>query len=142
MRKKVIVVNRLEEVVLNRLKQHFDVKSFINLSSTKDEQFLREIKDASGMIGIDYQVDAALLDHAPNMEIISNVSVGYNNLDIDELTKRNIMATNTPGVLTDTVADAIFGLLIATARRMPELDHYVKSGKWRGNLSADYYGVD
>lgn len=142
MRKKVIVINRLEEVVLNRLKQQYDVKSFINLPSTKDPQFLQEIKNASAIIGMDYQVDANLLDHAPNLEIISNVSVGYNNLDIDELTKRNIMATNTPGVLTDTVADAIFGLLIATARRIPELDNYVKTGKWQGHLSADFYGVD
>jgi len=142
MRKKVVVVNRLEEVVLNRLKQHHEVKSFINLTSTNDAQFLNEIKDASGIIGIDFQVDATLLDHAPKLEIISNVSVGYNNLDIDELTKRNIMATNTPGVLTDTVADVIFGLLIATARRIPELDNYVKTGQWQGNLSADYYGVD
>src|SRR5690625_4561397 len=142
MRKKAVVVNRLEEVVLNRLKQHHEVKSFINLTSTNDAQFLNEIKDASGIIGIDFQVDATLLDHAPKLEIISNVSVGYNNVDIDELTKRNIMATNTPGVLTDTVADVIFGLLIATARRIPELDNYVKTGQWQGNLSAEYYGVD
>src|SRR5690625_1677391 len=133
MRKKVLVVNRLEDVVLNRLKQHHDVKTFMNLSSTNNAPFLQELKDASAIIGLDYQVDATLLDHAPKLEMISNVSVGYNNLDIEELTKRNIMATNTPNVLTDTVADAIFGLLIATARRIPELDDYVKKGKWQGH---------
>src|SRR5690625_344320 len=142
MRKKVIVVNRLEDVVLNRLKQHHDVKTFINLTYTKDTKFLEELKDASGIIGIDYQVDTHLLDHAPILEIISNVSVGYNNLDIDELTKRNIMATNTPGVLTDTVADAIFGLLIATARRIPELDHMVKSRNWNEALNNEHFATD
>src|SRR5690625_4490966 len=142
MRKKVVVVNRLEEVVLNRLKQHHEVKSFINLTSTNDAQFLNEIKDASGIIGIDFQVDATLLDHAPKLEIISNVSVGYNNLDIDELTKRNIMATNTPDVLTDTVADTVFSLVLATARRIPELDYYVKSRQWKESLTSEYFGVD
>src|SRR5690625_1954472 len=107
MRKKVVVVNRLEEVVLNRLKQHHEVKSFINLTSTNDAQFLNEIKDASGIIGIDFQVDATLLDHAPKLEIISNVSVGYTNLDIDELTKRNLKATKTAGVVPGTATDVI-----------------------------------
>lgn len=142
MRKKVIVINRLEDEVLDRLKEHHDVKVFLNLASYDDPKFLNELKDASGIIGLDYQVNADLLDNAPNLRIVSNVSVGYNNLDIEELSKRGIMATNTPGVLTDTVADVIFGILVATARRIPELDHYVKSGQWKGNLTADYYGVD
>src|SRR5699024_7777165 len=80
--------------------------------------------------------------HTPNLKIISNVSVGYNNLDIQELTKRNIMATNTPDVLTDTVADIIFGLLIATARQIPRVDQYVKSGQWEIPLPLEMYGVD
>lgn len=142
MRKKVIVINRLEDEVLDRLKEHHDVKVFLNLASYEDPEFLNELKDASGIIGLDYRVNADLLNNAPNLKIVSNVSVGYNNLDIDELSKRKIMATNTPGVLTDTVADVIFGILVATARRIPELDHYVKSGQWEGNLTAEYYGVD
>jgi len=142
MREKVIVINRLEDEVLDRLKEHHDVKVFLNLASYNDPEFLNELKDASGIIGLDYQVNADLLDNAPKLRIVSNVSVGYNNLDIEELSKRGILATNTPGVLTDTVADVIFGILIATARRIPELDHYVKSGQWKGNLTADYYGVD
>src|SRR5699024_2749213 len=80
--------------------------------------------------GLDLTIDAELLQHAPNLKIISNVSVGYNNLDLDLMTKHNIMGTNTPGVLTDTVADLGFALLMASARRLPELDHYVKNGKW------------
>ena len=61
---------------------------------------------------------------------MSNVSVGYDNLNLPLLTKRNIVATNTPGVLNETVADAMFGLLLSTARRIPELDAYVKQGNW------------
>src|SRR5699024_6591524 len=71
-----------------------------------------------------------------------NVSVGYNNLDLDLMTKHNIMETNTPGVLTDTVADLGFALLMTIARRLPELDHYVKRGKWNNDLTAKYYDIN
>src|SRR5699024_835247 len=95
-----------------------------------------------GITGLDLTIDAELLQHAPNLKIISNVSVGYNNLDLDLMTKHNIMGTNTPGVLTDTVADPGFALLMASARRLRELDHYVKSGKWNNDLTAEYDGID
>src|SRR5699024_8216989 len=97
---------------------------------------------ASGIIGIGFQVEQSLLDKAPKLEIISTISVGYNHLSVDLLTENNIMATNTPGILDETVADVIFGLLIATARRIPELDSYVKSGKWTKPLTVEHYGVD
>src|SRR5699024_7981491 len=63
-------------------------------------------------------------------------------LDIEQLSERRIMATNTPDVLTDTVADTIFGLLVATARRMPELDRFVKQGKWKQTLGAEHFRTD
>lgn len=142
MRKKIIVVNRMEQEVLTELKNHFDVEVFNPLKNRKDPQFLHALKEASGLIGIGFQVDEFLLDQAPKLEIISTISVGYNHLSVDLLTERNIMATNTPGILDETVADAIFGLLIATARRIPELDHYVKSGQWKKTLDFEHYGVD
>jgi len=142
MRKKVVAVNRVEPDVLEMLEKVVDVTSFTGITSTEDEEFVAALKDADGVIGLDLQVDDKLLDLAPNVKIFSNVSVGYNNLDIDALTRRKVMATNTPDVLNETVADTIFGLLIATARRMPELDHYVKSRKWKNTLSSNHYGTD
>ena len=143
MKKKVIAYERVEEPVLKELESTFDLEFFKNINPKTDKNFLKHLQEAEGIIGLELVVDKELLDHAPNLKIVSNVSVGYNNLDIEELTKRNIMATNTPDVLTDTVADTIFGLLLATARRIPELDHFVKSRKWRdGALSNEYFGVD
>jgi len=140
--KKVVAVNRLEKEAFDRLNEQVEVTFFPNIQNLANEEFLQALHEADGLINLGLTVDDTLLDHAPNLKIVSNVSVGYNNLDIDALTKRNIMATNTPGILTDTVADAIFGILIATARRIPELDHYVKSRKWTSDLTADQYGVD
>lgn len=142
MKKRVVAVNRLEKEVLIELEKKCDVTYFSTNATLENPAFIEALKEADGIIGLDLNINAALLDLAPKLKIVSNVSVGYNNFDLDEMTRRNVMGTNTPGVLTDTVADAMFGLLLATARRIPELDHYVKSRKWKSDLTAEYYGVD
>ncbi|WP_245831763.1 2-hydroxyacid dehydrogenase [Oceanobacillus senegalensis] len=139
---KILVYERLEKPVLEALKQKHDVRFFKNIDTNRDREFLDFLEKTEGIIGLALPVNQQLLEKAPNLKIVSNVSVGYNNLDIAELTKRNIMATNTPGILTDTVADMVFGLILSTARRMPELDHFVKSGKWTESLTEEHYGVD
>ena len=141
--KKVIVYNRLEKPVLERLKKNYDVHFFKDIDPKTDEDFLHHLQDTDGIMGLELNVDKKLLDHAPNLKVVSNVSVGYNNLDVEELTKRGILATNTPDVLNDTVADTIFGILMAAARRIPELDQYVKSGNWQTAVAGpEYYGTD
>ncbi|MDI2586788.1 D-glycerate dehydrogenase [Psychrobacillus sp. NEAU-3TGS] len=132
----------MEKPVLEELKSKYDVKFFKNINTKTDKVFLDYLEKTEGIIGLDLVVDKDLLENAPNLKIVSNVSVGYNNLDVEELTNRNIMATNTPDVLTDTVADTVFGLLLATARRIPELDHFVKSKRWNNPLESEHYGID
>lgn len=130
MKKKIIAYNRVEKPVLDRLKEKYDVQFFKHIDTNANQEFLAHLNQAEGIIGLELRVNRELLDNAPNLKIVSNVSVGHNNLDMEQLNKRNIMATNTPDVLTDTVADAIFGILIAAARRIPELDQLVKNGEW------------
>lgn len=108
----------------------------------EDPAFLSEIGTAEGIIGSGLKVDKKLLNLAPNLRVVTNISAGYDNLDIKELTKKGVMATNTPDVLKETTADTIFGLLMATARRIPELDFYVKSGKWKNKITENQFGVD
>jgi glyoxylate reductase len=76
-------------------------------------------------------IDEALLNKAPKLRVISNMAVGYNNIDIAAATKKGIMVTNTPGVLTETTADLTFALLMATARRMEEGANFLRSGEWK-----------
>lgn len=87
-------------------------------------------------------MDQKLLDQAPQLKVVSNISVGYDNLDLAELSERRIVATNTPEVLNDTVADTVMGLMLSTARRIPELDHWVKTGQWKANIESEWFGVD
>src|SRR5699024_8229164 len=138
----VLVANRLEDKALERLKSKANVTVFLGDATLENPAFKEALQKTEGITGLDLTIDAELLQHAPNLKIISNVSVGYNNLDLDLMTKHNIMGTNTSAVLTDTVAVLVFALLMASARRLPELDHYVKSGKWNNDLTAEYYGID
>lgn len=142
MKQKVIAYNRVEKPVLEKLHKKYDTHFFKDIDTASDTTFNEQLQEAEGIIGLDLIVDEDLINRAPHLKIVSNVSVGHNNLDLDTLHSKGIMATNTPGILTDTVADNIFGLLVATARRMPELDHFVKSGKWEQTLGAEYFGTD
>ncbi|MDT8861658.1 D-glycerate dehydrogenase [Alkalihalobacillus sp. MEB130] len=142
MKPNVLVYMRVDSRVVKELEKDYEVTIFQNHEYLGDPHFDDALQKADGIIGLALKVTKELLDKAPHLKIVSNVSVGYDNLDVDELSNRGIMATNTPGVLNDTTADAIFGLMLATARRIPELDLFVKSGKWDISLQPNQYGVD
>lgn len=103
---------------------------------------LNNIEDVEGVLLPLIQIDKNLLDHAPKLKVVSNFTVGYNNFDLDIMKKRGIIGTNTAGSSNDTVADLIFGLIIGTARRIPELDRFVKEGNWVEGHSKNFFGKD
>ncbi len=139
---KVIAYTRVSQSVREKLQQKFDVEYFENYEYINHPKFRAALQNAIGIIGLELKVTKELLDLAPKLKIVSNISVGFDNLDIASLSKRKIMATNTPGVLTDTVADAVLGMMLATARRIPELDQFVKNGKWNEYLKVENFGTD
>jgi len=92
---------------------------------------LKKARGVDGLIPLlTDRIDAELMDQADNLKVVSNYAVGYNNIDMEEATKRGIRVTNTPGVLTDTTADCAFTLMMAIARRIVEADKYIRDGKW------------
>lgn len=106
------------------------------------ETLLQWLADAEGlMIRSDLQVDEELLRHAPNLRVIAQPMVGYDNVDIDACTRRGIPYGNTPGVLVDTTAELTFALMICAARRVHEGWNFVKDGRWQQGESFSY-GVD
>jgi len=92
-------------------------------------------------------IDEEVFDAAPKLRIVSQYAVGYDNIKVEEATKRGIYVTNTPGVLTETVADFTFALMLAVARRVVEADRYVREGKWKVGwhplmmVGTDVYGA-
>lgn len=96
------------------------------------KKLLEEAKRADALYTmLSDQIDEELLNAAPNLKVVANLAVGFDNIDVDYATKKGIMICNTPDVLTDTTADLTFALLMATARRIVECAEYVKRGKWK-----------
>jgi len=93
---------------------------------------LREASQAFGLVSLlTDRIDDELLSQAPKLRVVANYAVGYDNIDVDAATRRGVVATNTPDVLTETTADLAWALLMAAARRVVEADAFTRSGKWR-----------
>jgi len=96
------------------------------------EVILRELAEADGVFSLlTDRIDAEVMAAAPRLKVISNFAVGFDNVDIPAATKRGIVVTHTPDVLTETVADFTVCLMLAAARRLVEADRYTRDGKWK-----------
>src|SRR6266508_1679438 len=95
-------------------------------------ELIARLKGRQGLVClITDAVDAPLLAACPDLKVVANVAVGFNNIDVAEATKRGVVVTNTPDVLTETTADFAWTLLMAAARRVVEADHFARSGQWQ-----------
>jgi len=144
MRPKVYIAWPIPEEVELFLREHCDCRKWQGEEVIRQEQLRKEIRDADGLLLGKGAVDDELLRHAPNLRVVSNISAGYNNLDIQALKNRNIIATHNPGMSSATVADLVLGLMIAAARNIPLLDRYVKRGDWFKDteLPSALFGID
>jgi glyoxylate reductase len=96
-------------------------------------ELIDKVADKDGLLCLlTDDIDAAVLGASPQLKIVANVAVGYNNIDVPTATRRKIIITNTPGVLDDTTADFTWCLLLASARRLTEADRYIRDGKYTG----------
>ncbi|WP_442604350.1 2-hydroxyacid dehydrogenase [Paenibacillus sp. KN14-4R] len=138
----VIVYSKLEPYLLEEIREVCEVIALNPKAPDFRDQMNQALPQADAIIGSGLKVSNERLELAPKLRVISNITVGYDNLDMPAITARGIMATNTPDVLTETTADLMFGLLMAAARRIPELDRYVKEGKWTGSVGTDLYSHD
>jgi glyoxylate reductase len=127
----LFVTRRIADNAFDMLRESVDVHLWEEDRPVPREVLLREAASADGLLTmLTERVDAELLDAAPNLKVISNMAVGYDNVDVPAATARGVPIGNTPGVLTDTTADLAFALLMTAARRIPEAQAYVKSGQW------------
>jgi glyoxylate reductase len=108
------------------------------------QELLQRAQGKAGLICLlNDRIDSVVMDKLPSLKVISNIAVGYDNIDIAGATQRGIMVTNTPGVLTETTADLAFALLLAAARKIPEADQYTRAGKFKNwQLMQPHMGVD
>ena len=127
----ILVTRAIFPDVLEYLHQHFEVESNQADEPWSVEEFTRRMQNKAGAFttGSD-PVNAALLAVCPSLKICANMAVGYNNFDVSAMTAAGVLATNAPDVLTQTTADFGFALLMATARRVTESEHYLRAGQW------------
>ena len=143
-RKSVYITRGIPDETIATLREHFDVEvNPDDRALTRDEllQFVRG-RDAVVTLLTD-KIDGDVLDAAgPQCRIVANYAVGFNNFDLDAATRRNVVMTNTPGVLDDATATHAWALLLATARRVSESERYVRAGQWQGWSPMAFIGQD
>ncbi|MBW4210204.1 glyoxylate/hydroxypyruvate reductase GhrB [Enterobacter asburiae] len=142
MKPSVILYKALPEDLQKRLEEHFTVTQVKNLSPETVAQHADAFASAEGLLGSSEKVDVALLEKMPKLRATSTVSVGYDNFDVDALNARKILLMHTPHALTETVADTLMALVLATARRVVEVAGRVKAGEWTKSIGPDWFGVD
>lgn len=141
-RKQVLVYRELPADQLARLRLEHDVVVANPRVASQQQAFFEALPVVQGMIGSSYPIDDALLAQAPRLEVISSISVGVDKFELEALRQRGITLCHTPGVLTETVADLIFAMVLATSRRILELGRYVQQGRWKRSIGDDQFGWD
>jgi len=128
---KILVARSIFPETIARLEMHFDVESNQNDESWSKARLIEKLQGKIGAFTTGSErIDAEVLDACPDLKICANMAVGYNNFDIEAMTARGVLGTNAPDVLTETTADFGFALLMATARRIAESEHFLRAGKW------------
>lgn len=110
-----------------------------------NDVLFEKLKEAEGLLTSGTSgpsINRELLKHAPKLKVVSNQSVGYDNFDIEAMKERGVVGTHTPYTLDDTVADLAFSLILSSARRVAELDRFVRAGKWGTVEEEALFGVD
>ncbi|MCP3098746.1 D-glycerate dehydrogenase [Myxococcus sp. K15C18031901] len=146
-RPRVFVTRQLPGEALGRLGERVDLRVWEEELPPSRDRLMEEAAGAEGLVTLlTDRVDARLLALAPGLRAVSNVAVGYDNIDVAACTRQRVAVGNTPGALTETSADFAFALILGLARRVAEADAYVRAGKWRTwsptlLLGTDVYGA-
>jgi glyoxylate reductase len=129
---KVYITRDLPERGLKKIKEHFDAEVWPEYAPPPKKVIVDKVATVDALVSLlSDKIDPEVFNAAPKLKIVSQLAVGFDNIDIAEATRRGIYVTNTPEVLTDTTADFAWALLMAIARRVAEADKYVRTGKWK-----------
>lgn len=142
MQKKVVVFSKIDADILSKLQAQYQVVVINPKMGDVNEQIRQHVVDADAMIGAGRLLNESNLAPAQQLKIISSVSVGYDNYDLNYLNQKKIWLSNTPHVLTETTADLAFTLLMSAARKVPSLDLWTKQGQWTRTVGSAQFGQD
>jgi gluconate 2-dehydrogenase len=130
-RPSILIARNIFPEVVARLREHFDVDTNDGDAVLSAQELKDRLQGKAGVLTTGSEkVDATLIAACPQLKVVANIAVGYNNFDVPAMTAAGVVATNTPDVLTETTADFGFALLMATARRLTESEHFLRAGLW------------
>lgn len=133
MRPTVVVTRKIPQDGIDLLETYFDVRENPDDRPYTPDELAERAHDADAIVALlTDKIDEPLLSRCPNLKVVANVAVGYDNVDLAAAARHGVAVTNTPGVLTDATADFAFTLLLAAARRVVEADRYVRAGRFNG----------
>jgi gluconate 2-dehydrogenase len=140
---RILVARAIFPETIAKLEQHFELETNQADEEMSGARLIDKLCDKDGAFTTgSVRIDKAVLEACPRLKICANMAVGYNNFDLDAMTAHGVVGTNTPDVLTDTTADFGFALLMATARRITESEHYLRAGKWHKWAYDMFAGAD
>jgi glyoxylate/hydroxypyruvate/2-ketogluconate reductase len=143
MKPRVLVTREVFDETLDYLAQHCELEANQQDVPFSAAALAQRLADKEGlMCALTDRVDGVLLEAATRLKVVANIAVGYNNIDVPACTARSIMVTNTPGVLDDSTADLAWALMLATARRLTEVERYIRDGEWTGWRLKQWLGID
>ncbi|CAB1255195.1 2-hydroxyacid dehydrogenase [Clostridium sp. MT-14] len=141
-RPKVFIAKPVPKEVEEFIAKYCDYKKWDSDSEISEGELIKNLKDVEGLLTSGTKINDRILAHSPRLKVVSDISVGYDNFEINAMKQRKVIGTNTPFVLNETVSDLIMTLIMSTARRISELDSYVKKGKWKKDIDSNLFGVD
>jgi len=140
---KIYVTRQLPEAALALLKGYGELRVWEPDEVIPRDVLLREVQEVDALLCmVTERIDEELLAQAHRLRIVANMAVGYDNVEVPALTRRGIVLTNTPGVLTETTADLVFTLILGSARRICEAERIVREGRWRSWSPFSFLGRD
>ena len=140
---RLLISKRIYPEAVEYLRERADVEYHESDESYPPEQLLEHLADKDGVVSqLTDRFSDDVMEVLPSLKVISNVAVGFDNIDIEAATNRRVAVTNTPEVLTETTADLAFTLLAAAARRVGEAERFLRAGKWQGWGFDQFCGVD
>ncbi len=143
MKPKIIITREVFDDVIDYLKQYCEVDDNQADAPYTADALAAKLADRDGvMCALTDRIDAALIARCPQLKAVANIAVGYNNIDVPACSARGIKVTNTPGVLDDSTADLAFALMLSTARRITEVESYIRNSEWTGWRLKQWLGVD
>ena len=143
MKPRILVTREVFDEVLDYLGRHFEVVSNQGDKPYTPEELAARLADKHGALTVlTDRIDEALLSKCPQLKAVCNIAVGFNNFDLQAMSARGVMGTNTPGVLDAATADFTWALILATARRLTEAEAWLRAGEWRGWQLKQFLGMD